>query len=87
MSLGHDKGGGHGGHIKFTEKDPSMRHEGKEPHKLNIDSSPKNLQNYTKRVPKKLKDQVYEDVTGNYSGQRPINWEDYLNPNYQRERR
>ena len=87
QSLGHESSGGHGGHIKFTEKDPEDRHAEKEPHKLPIPSSPKNLQNYTKRLPKKLKEKVYEDVTGNYSKVKPVNWRDYLDPNYQRERR
>ena len=75
--ISHDKTGGHGGSVSFTEKDPEDRHE-KEPHKLAIPGTPKNLSNYLKRIPKKLKEQVYVDVSQNYSTKRPLNWEDYL---------
>ena len=74
-----NKGGKHP-FIEFTEKNPEDRHEGKEPHKLGIPGTPTNLQNYTKRIPSKLKEKVYADVSGNYSNQRPLNWEDYLKP-------
>ena len=74
-----NKGGKHP-FIEFTEKDPKDRHEGKEPHKLSIPGTPLNLQNYTKRIPKKLREKVYEDVTGNYSKEKPLNWKDYLKP-------
>jgi hypothetical protein len=78
VSLGHSKGGGHGGHFKFTEKDPNKRHGDKEPHKLNIDSSPANLQNWIKRINNKLREKVYEHVSGNYSKERPLDWEKYI---------
>ncbi len=74
-----NKGGKHP-FIEFTEKNPEDRHEGKEPHKLGIPGTPANLQNYTKRIPSKLKEKVYADVSGNYSNQRPLNWEDYIKP-------
>ena len=73
-----DSAGGHGGSIGFTETDEEDKHEGKEPHKLPIPSSPKNLGNYIKRVPKKLKDKVYEDVSGNYSNTRTLKWKDHI---------
>jgi len=73
-----DSTGGHGGSIGFTETDEEDRHEGKEPHKLPIPSSPKNLGNYIKRVPKKLKDKVYQDVSGNYSNTRTLKWQDHI---------
>ena len=70
-----DQTRGHGGQIAFLEKEPHGGHENIHPHLLHIPSSPKNLDNYMRRMPAKMRSitrRGYKPKTGQF------NYDDYL---------
>ena len=70
-----DETRGHGGQIAFLETEPHEGHENIHPHLLHIPSSPKNLDNYLRRMPAKMRQitrRGYRPKTGQFS------YEDYI---------
>ena len=68
--VSEDKTRAHGGQIAFIETYPHEGHEKVHPHLLHIPSSPKNLDNYLRRMPSKMRQitrRGYRPKTGQFT--------------------